>query len=311
MERNPITRRWRRATAACLLALFAVPWATPQARAASTDHWPQRVLITNDNGIHDDKTWALAKAFAVHSDTWIVAADRNRSGASNYMSLGASRRKITVKRVFHGQHMTAYTFDGYPADCVAFGVLGPLKGDPPDLVVSGINGGPNLGVRSWFGSGTIGAARTAALMGIPAIAVSGLRSSDPAMVTAVTRWVVAFARSPMVRHLKPGQYLTVAIPRVAPDKIRGIRVAPKALTTHGLIEFDRIQRTGSGDDVTEEWVGKATGKRPEVLRGSDEALYREGYIVISPMRLDEQDQAAIPALRTELAQLPPWPQGQR
>lgn len=287
-----------------LLAVAAASAACP-ARAATT--WPERVLITNDNGIHDPKIWALGKAFAVHGDTWLVASNSDRSGASNVVSVRPDRLALTAVRVQGDRHLVAYSVAGSPADCVILGVLGLLKDDPPDLVVSGINGGPNLGMRDWAGSGTIGAARTAALLGIPAIAVSGLDDDDAEMVGKVTGWVVAFAHSGIVRNLKPGQYLTVAIPRVPAEKIRGIRIAQRTPYTRGQFAFDRVSQMEQGDKQAEVWVARQTGRPARPEPGSDAALYRDGYIVITPMHIGEDDRAAIPALRQDAGELPPWP----
>lgn len=290
-----------------VLVFLAVATAGTAPPVQAETPWPGRVLITNDNGIHDPKIWALAKAFAAHSDTWLVASDTDRSGSSNLVSVRPDRRALTAIRVGKSARLTAYSVAGYPADCVALGVRGLLKDDPPDLVVSGINGGPNLGERDWFGSGTIGAARTAALLGVPAIAVSGLDDDDTDMVHTVVDWIVAFANSQTVRNLEPGQYLTVAIPRVAPDQIRGIRIAARAPVAHGLVAFDRVAQAKDDDKLTEVWVAKGTGKHPAPATGTDAALYREGYIVITPMRVGEVETAAIPALRRQAGAVPPWP----
>lgn len=278
--------------------------ASPSQQKSGT--WPQRVLITNDNGIHDSKVRALARAFARHGDTWLVAANQDRSGTSNQVSLGKDKQAVTVRRVYKGKRLTAYSVPGYPADCVIFGLLGPLKNDPPDLVISGVNGGPNLGIRGWFGSGTIGAARTAAMFGIPAIAVSGLEDDDQKMVAEVTQWVVKLAGSPVVRNLGPGQYLTVAIPRIAVDEIRGIRIAKRALVTHHLYEFRRAQKLKVDGEHWEVWIAGPTGRMPDVPEGSDVALYHQGYIVITPMRVGEVDTDKIPVLRKHLDELPQW-----
>lgn len=288
-----------------LLSIASLAAAGP-ARSPSPGTWPQRVLITNDNGIQDAKIWALGKAFAEHSDTWIVAPDRNRSGASNYLSLSKDKPTLTVKRRQANPHLNVYSADGFPADCVGFGVLGLLKNNPPDLIVSGINGGPNLGMRSWASSGTIGAARTAALMGIPAIAVSGLHGKDKAMVAKVADWIVELAQSDLVRNLKPGQYLTVAIPRVHADKILGIRIAPHMPMTAHTITFDRISPTAENSD-TQIWAAKPSGDHDKAFRGSDVALYREGFIVITPMQVGEDDNTQISLLEQQVSKLPPWP----
>ncbi|MDN5864230.1 MAG: hypothetical protein L0I62_03295 [Gammaproteobacteria bacterium] len=296
--------------AATLLCFSANTLAASPSRKQSGT-WPQRVLITNDNGIHDGKVWALARAFARHSDTWLVAAGQDRSGTSNQVSLGKDKQAITVRRVYQGKRLTAYALPGYPADCVIFGVLGLLKDDPPDLVVSGVNGGPNLGVRGWFGSGTIGAARMAAFLGIPAIAVSGLEDDDEKMVAKVTQWVVKLAGSSLARNLEPGQYLTVAVPRISADEIRGIRFAKRAPVTRRLYEFRRVRKLKADGERWEVWVAQATGRKPNVPAGSDRALYRQGYIVITPMRLGEVNAAELPVLRKRLDEWPKWPGNSR
>jgi 5'-nucleotidase len=203
--------------------------------------------------------------------------------------------------------LTAYAVAGYPADCVAFGVLGLLNDNPPDLVVSGINGGPNLGIEGWFGSGTVGAARTAAFLGIPAIAVSGLDDDDDDMVAKVSRWVVQLSASTIVRNLEPGQYLTVAIPELPADAIRGIRFAPRMPMVQS-IDFTRVLNEEDGDESQEVWVAKPASMNPDVPPDSDGPIYRQGYIVVTPMRLGEVDSAAIPTFRSQLGSLPSWPE---
>jgi 5'-nucleotidase len=287
-----------------LLAVVLAGTASPAYTAAA---WPERVLITNDNGIHDPRIRALAKAFATHGDTWLVAPNADRSGSSNLVSVRLEHLALTAVRLEKSGHLTTYSVAGYPADCVALGLNGLLRDTPPDLVVSGINGGPNLGMRDWFGSGTIGAARLAALAGVPAIAVSGLDDDDADMVDKVVNWVVAFAHSPIVRNLKPGEYLTVAIPTVAADKIRGIRIAPRTPSAPGLFAFHRVAQARHDGELAEVWAVKGTGKHPAPLAGSDAALYREGYIVVTPMRVGEDDTAAIPGLRREAGAIPRWP----
>jgi len=140
--------------------------------AAATDTWPRRVLITNDDGIDDPGIRALATAFAEVTETWVVAAMQDRSGTSNFMSVRADNPTCEMEQRDLGAGITAYALDGYPADCVLVAARGLMQDNPPDLVISGINGGPTLRADG-FGSRTVGAARTAALGGLPAIAVSG------------------------------------------------------------------------------------------------------------------------------------------
>jgi 5'-nucleotidase len=171
-------------------------------------------------------------------------------------------------------------------------------------VVSGINGGPNLG-HEWFGSGTIGAARTAALGGIPAIAVSGLDQSIPGAVKAACRWVVALSQSPVVRQLQPGQYLTVSIPRVSPDEIKGIRVLPRAAIDVSylprLVPETGKQETGK----RQRWIMEPPSGQPVPIH--DIKGYQERWIVIVPMKVDEVDYSFMKELQTKVDPFPPWP----
>ena len=287
-------------SAAAVAALCMPLIAAGQAEQAT---WPARVLITNDNGIEDVKIWALAKAFSRVAETWIVAPAADRSGTGSFLSLGSRDRAITVERDYESDSLKAYAVQGYPADCVIVGVGGLMADRPPDLVVSGINGGANLS-DDWFGSGTVGAARTAAFVGLPAIAVSGLDDDDDEAVAAATEWVVRLAQSDVVRTLKPGRYLTVSMPRKSPGEIKGVTVATRAhgLFTHRMERFSGL--TGSEEDSL--WVLQY-GEMLPPPENSDIAAYIADYIVIVPMKVDEHDYELLEALKAREGELPGWP----
>jgi 5'-nucleotidase len=257
--------------------------------------FPSRVLITNDNGIDDPKLIALARGFAVRAETWVVAPASDRSGTGSFMSLG-STGAVNVEPVDLGPGIRAYAVDGFPADCVAVALLGLMQDAPPELVVSGINGGPNLGT-DWMFSGTIGAARVAALGGFPAVAVSGLDDDVPGAVEAAVAWVVRLAGSEAVRGLEPGAYLTVSLPANAPDGIRGIRVTDRA----GLIRVPRLRPENA---TTWRVVGTDEVRAP--APDSDAAAWEEGYIAVVPMRADEVDTRRLVQWRRAGAGLPAW-----
>lgn len=264
--------------------------------------WPRRVLITNDNGLDDPKIVALARAFAPHAETWVVAPREDRSGSTHFISVSRTGRlEATPRELGHG--IRAWAVDGYPADCVLLARYGLMRDALPDLVVSGINGGPNL-AHDWLGSGTVGAARMAAYLGVPAIAVSGLDDDIPGAVEAATRWVVALAQSEAVRTLTSGQYLTVSLPRVAPSAIAGVRVARRA----GLLLDLSFDASGGTDGKV--WKLAMTPRNPAVEPGRDAALYEARYIVVVPMRADEHDEPLESRLTGQ--SLPTWnPRGQR
>lgn len=263
--------------------------------------WPRRVLLTNDNGIEDPKLHALARAFSGVAETWVAAADQDRSGTTNL--IGSFRTgRIDVQRRELGEGIEAYAVDGYPADCVLFALAGPLRDRLPDLVVSGINGGENLG-DDWFGSGTIGAARAAAYFGIPAIAVSGLDDSDPDAVATAVDWVVRLAASEIARSLRPPQYLTVSLPRAHPSKITGVELVERA---RGLLT-GRARRVGEDPGGNETWAFELTSTPEAAPPATDvAAVLARSAIAIVPMRVDELDVEALEELRSRREALPDW-----
>jgi len=267
------------------------------------DNWPKRVLITNDNGIKDTKIVELARAFAKIAETYVVAPLEDKSGSTHYLT--ATRRgSLKVERHQIGEGIKAYAVDGYPADCILLAIGGIIKDNPPDLVISGINGGPNLGI-DWIFSGTIGAARMASFGGFPAIAVSGLDDDMPDAVEAANRWVVSLAQSPLVRELKAQQYLTVSIPRLHPEEIKGVRVAERARLTASPV-FEKVS-SGDAENGHETWRFVGAQRLDYSLPSdSDIALYNERYIIVVPMVCNEHDYELLSRLKDNLGKLPAW-----
>lgn len=264
------------------MACMSTPAPTPD-----VGPFPKRVLITNDNGIADRKIVELARAFAAvrGTEVYVVAANRDRSGATNF--LGATREgEYRVERRNLGAGIEAWALDGYPADCVIFGFAGPLRDRLPDLVVSGINGGPNLG-DDWFGSGTIGAARTASYFGVPGIAISGLEGAPLREIQAASQWVVRFAASPLVRSLTPPEYLTISFPAGGPSGAKGVRIAERA---RGLIRATATPIPGTTErDSLRTWRLQIETSPERASQSSDVGAVGAGFIAIVPMHVDEYD----------------------
>lgn len=274
-----------------------------------------RILLSNDDGIAEvtSRLLPLAQELRRFADVYIVVADQDRSGTAHMMAIN---RRVTLEaRLEHVSEATAdlgrlevHVVNGYPADCVALGIRGLLADSPPDLVITGPNGGPNL-ADAWLGSGTIGAARTAAVLGVPAIAVSGLDDDRPEQVAALAGWVARLARSELVASLPAGVYLTVGVPRVPPDEIAGIRVAPRASLVEA-IRFERLGRVPEGapeEEATTVWSVQFGPVDTPPSPDTDIALYAQGYIVVTPMRADEVDHELLATLAERLDELPAWP----
>ncbi len=166
------------------------------------------------------------------------------------------------------------------------------------MIVSGINGGDNAG-SDWMFSGTVGAARVAAFVGIPAIAVSGLDDDIRGAVDAAVAWVVRLAESQLVRSLAPGEYLTVSLPRVAPAQIRGVRVTDRAPLRIGP------QLEVAQDGVS--WsVAGLSELGLEIPSDSDEAALAAGYIAVVPMQVGDVDLQRLAEWRRLGTSLPEW-----
>jgi len=165
-----------------------------------------RILVTNDDGIEADGLKVLVEYLKKISDRngsaheiVVVAPESERSGVSNAMTL---RRPTKIRQVAHA----TYTCSGTPADCIIVAGL-QVMGERPDLVISGINRGPNLGTDIIY-SGTCGAARQAALVGIPAIAVSCAQYKDPLDYRACAAFV-AFKLEALVAAWKPDSFVNI------------------------------------------------------------------------------------------------------
>src|SRR5690349_4956882 len=155
-----------------------------------------RILVTNDDGIYSEGIRKLAKALEPLGEIAIVAPDREQSAASHALTLNRPLRLLQLQA-------NEWIVDGTPTDCVNLGVLKLFDGRRPDVVVSGVNFGPNLGDDVTY-SGTISAAFEGALLNIPSIAFSSLVgkgfSFDPCVEFAaeLVRWFLQEPRNPQI-----------------------------------------------------------------------------------------------------------------
>ena len=240
----------------------------------------KNILITNDDGVEDlDRLICLAESLSPYANQLvIVASAQNRSGTSNTIEI-IKKGKIEAKQldIPASENISVYEVAGYPGDCVLFGTLGVFgqRNLKVDLVISGINGGANEGA-SWFGSGTIGAARTAAIMGIPAIAVSGIDEDqyNSSNRDKICDWVADFSSSTLIENMDPFEYLTISIP----DDLDHPPFLMEA--TH-----DKAQPVGE----MQTWLIKPNdpAKAYKMPADNDVFHYYQGYIVIVPMSINE------------------------
>ena len=264
------------------------------AGSAAAGPWFGRVLVTNDDGVDDPRLAALARAFAAVAEVTVVAPLENCSGSTNYVS-AFRRHEVVAEPRDLGPAITAWGIDGFPGDCVLLAVTGLLADAPPDLVVSGVNSGPNL-ADAYLASGTIGAARLAAQLGLRAVAFSNLDPADATMMAAAPRWAVELAAGAPVRDLPPGGYLTVNFPDGPAGDVAGVCWAPPGAPVF-RDAFDLAGTLPDGRQLwRQRWWFEDGGPQPA---GSDVARQRAGWITVTPMRLGDLDAhrlAAPPAL---------------
>jgi 5'-nucleotidase len=181
---------------------------------------PLHILLTNDDGIYADGLWALYDAIHSRHNVVVVAPDRERSAVGHGITLQHPIRaaQITVPGGSKG-----WSVSGTPADCVKL-AIGELLETRPDLVISGINPGANVGVNLNY-SGTVAAAREAALYGIAAMAVS-VQVHDRPVYDLATRCVARLVPLLSANGLAPGIFLNINVPAAPPDKTVGILPHP-------------------------------------------------------------------------------------
>jgi 5'-nucleotidase len=233
-----------------------------------------RILVTNDDGINAPGLKVLEKiARQLSRDVFVVAPEVEQSGAGHSLTL---RRPLQVRRVSERR----FAVDGTPTDCVLLAVNHLIENKRPDLVLSGVNRGSNLGEDVTY-SGTIAAAMEATLLGIPAIALSQLRQGQ------TIAWHVALEHgADVVRRLvsvpwTDGVLINVNFPYIAKGDISGVQVVRQGRRAAN------IEVVPASDPVGRRylWIGDFTSDKP-VGRGTDLGAVGAGAIAITPLHLD-------------------------
>jgi len=239
------------------------------------------ILVTNDDGIHAPALVALAEALSGLGQVTVVVPDRDQSATSHSLTL---HRPLRIHR--HGDGR--FSIDGTPTDCVLIAFNGLLE-QRPDVVVSGINHGPNMG-EDVFYSGTVAAAIEGAMQGVPAIAAS-LVTREPADFNEPARFVARLTAEVLARHLGGKRVLNVNLPHRPWGEVRGVR--PTRLGTR--VYSDTLVAKTDPRGRAYYWIG---GEDPvwEASEGTDVHAVREGYVSITPLSLDLTDADAVAAM---------------
>ena len=246
-----------------------------------------RFLITNDDGVHADGLYALKKSLEHLAEIVVVAPERQRSGAGHAITLNEPLRLLETKLL---DGSLAFSCSGTPADCVTLGTLEVMDGDV-DLVISGINHGPNLGWDVHY-SGTVSAALEAVMIGHPALAVSlATFSSDchwetaSAVAERIVGWVL---KNPMPPHT----LLNVNVPNVGLADICGI-----SFTRQGPRQYvDRLEKRKDPSGKTYYWLSGTIADH-QTAADTDVTAAAEGRVSVTPLHLDLTDRSLFEVLR--------------
>ena len=231
-----------------------------------------RVLVTNDDGYLAEGLKVLAAAARALGDVTVVAPDREQSATSHSLTL---HHPLRARLAPDG----GWTIDGTPTDCVTVAVNALLE-EQPDVVLSGINHGPNMGEDVLY-SGTVSAAMEATVLGIPAIAFS--YTGDP--LASIEAWEGPVRRL-LLSMLDEGTFpadtlLSVNLPPVPPDQAKGVRV-----TSLGRRRYsDSITRALDPSGREYFWIGGGVSEWSGAP-GSDFRAIAEGMVSVTPLHID-------------------------
>ena len=243
-----------------------------------------KIFLTNDDGYLSEGLQAIREELKKYFDVITVAPDRNMSGTSHSLTFTRPLKIVQKEKDLF------YVVDGTPADCVHLGIHVILKGKKPDLLVAGINTGPNLG-NDIFYSGTVGAAREGTMFGIPSLAFSTASSKNPDY-NLMSKLAIKIVNRTLHKGLPDNCFLNVNFPVLPEEKIKGY-----LLTKQGRGAYkEEIKKYISPGGEEFYWIGGKEALEEECEKGTDYTAVKEGFVSITPIKLDLTDYKGIEIL---------------
>lgn len=247
------------------------------------------ILLSNDDGYLAPGLKILADCLSRQAQVTVVAPDRNRSAASNSLTLQRPIRALPAENGF-------IKVDGTPTDCVHLAITGLLKKTLPDMVISGPNDGPNMGDDVLY-SGTVAAATEGRHLGLPAIAVS-MNSYQPTHYLSACRAVERLLSQLSSSLLPADSILNVNVPDLPWEQIKGFKATRLGARhkSEGVVE----QKDPRGLPIY--WVGPP-GDAQDAGEGTDFHAVRTGYVSVTPLQIDLTRYDSLPKLTDWLVQV--------
>jgi 5'-nucleotidase len=246
------------------------------------------VLISNDDGVHAKGILALVDAIKKVAKVDVVAPDRNRSGASNSLTLTVPLQLKTLDNGF-------VSVEGTPTDCVHVAITGLLT-ELPDMVITGINAGANLGDDVWY-SGTVAAAIEGRFLGLPAIAMS-LASEHQVHYDTAAKVACELIHHLINEPLPPQTILNVNVPDLPYDEIKGFEVTRLGTRHRAEPTIKQIDPRGH----TVYWVGPP-GAEQDAGPGTDFHAIHHSKVSVTPIRVDLTHQESIESISSWVSRI--------
>ena len=248
-----------------------------------------KILLSNDDGYLAPGIQALAESLASLGEVCVVAPDRDRSGASNSLTLD---RPLRVTEVADNR----YCVDGTPTDCVHLAVTGLLEYEP-DIVVSGVNAGANMGDDTLY-SGTVAAAMEGRFLGLPAIAVSLVGKYPYQHFDTACRVVVKLLTQLNLSDLPGSTILNINVPDVPLDELQGVQVTRLGQRHRA----EPVVKTMDPRGRAIYWVGPA-GPEQDAGPGTDFHALKGNFVSLTPLHVDLTQHGVLGELSEQVAGL--------
>ncbi len=238
-----------------------------------------KILVTNDDGIHSRGIAELARALSEIAEVHVVAPLTEQSAVGHSITM---KIPLRVHRYFKGDVFFGYAVEGTPADCVKMGIKNILH-EEPDLVISGINNGSNAAINVIY-SGTVSAAREAAIMNIPSFAVS-VNSHNVKDFTYAAKIAKKFAQIVLEEGLPSGTLLNINVPDLPESEIKGIKVTRQSMTRWDDHYEERIDPYGK----KYYWLTGQMDEKNDESEDYDHYALKAGYVSVTPIHFDLTD----------------------
>ena len=253
-----------------------------------------KILVSNDDGINAPGIQALVDALEKIADVFVVAPDREQSAVGHAITI---HDPLKVSKKYVDDKIFGYAVSGTPADCVKLALCSLMKDNPPDLIVSGVNHGANLGTDIIY-SGTVSAATEGTLLGIPSIAISVNSFKRDAKFSVAAEVVVEVIEKINEFNLPKGTLLNVNVPNLERDEIKGWKLTYQGKTKYVERYVERIDPRGN----SYYWIDGDLVEREDETDADFRAV-KEGCISITPIHFDVTNHDYLAEIRERMEKM--------